>query len=280
MSPDLIDLNFFETWVQIHKLPIGYRNDTFVKNLTEKKVGKVTKVELDSMGMGNFVRVRVRLDVRKVLARFVSIVRGGARELYQMQYEKIPKFCGDCGLFGHSHLECGSGEHVEEDLKWGEFLKADWDTWHGRGMNSARGRGRGGARVGRGISDQRGRGYPMVPWRHNAPNMGYKPEDPDLKDTATSPGKEKDMDLDKGNLTNPLTKRGLILTDMDNVAIIRNEQSNINSMEIATDNNGFGSAKDATGLEEKDRNKRSKKDGANSPSLGSAGSLDGSARSQ
>jgi hypothetical protein len=25
MSPNLIDLNHFETWVQIHKLPIGYR---------------------------------------------------------------------------------------------------------------------------------------------------------------------------------------------------------------------------------------------------------------
>jgi hypothetical protein len=38
-----------------------------IKNLMEKKVGKVLKVETNVQGMGNFVRVKVRLDVRKVL---------------------------------------------------------------------------------------------------------------------------------------------------------------------------------------------------------------------
>ena len=62
--PEFIDLNYFATWIQIHKLPIGYRNETLIKNLTEKKVGKVIKVETDVHGMGNFARVRMRLDVR------------------------------------------------------------------------------------------------------------------------------------------------------------------------------------------------------------------------
>jgi hypothetical protein len=56
----------------------------------------------------------------------------------------MPRFCGACGYIGHSHLECGTGEHIEEELKWGEWLKVDWDTWHARGGPATRGGGRGG----------------------------------------------------------------------------------------------------------------------------------------
>jgi hypothetical protein len=150
-DPESIDLNSFAAWIQIHKLLVGYRNEVLIKNLTEKKVGKVISVETNVNGAGNFVRVRVKLDVRKPLARFVSISREAKREFYQVKFEKIPKFCGACGFLGHSHLECGSGEHDEDKLKWGDFLKADWDTWHGRGVGGNRGGGRGGAR-GRGRS--------------------------------------------------------------------------------------------------------------------------------
>jgi hypothetical protein len=102
---------------------VVYRNEALIKNLTERKVGQVLKVETDINGMGNFVRVKVRLDVRKVLARAVSISRNKEREIYLIQYEKIPKFCGACGYFGHSYLECGTCEHDEDKLKWGGFLE-------------------------------------------------------------------------------------------------------------------------------------------------------------
>ena len=83
-SPDLFDLNYFDTWIQIHKLPVGYRNESLIRNLTEKKVGKVLGVETDVKGMGNFVRVKVKLDVRKALARFVTVSRDKKREFYQI----------------------------------------------------------------------------------------------------------------------------------------------------------------------------------------------------
>jgi hypothetical protein len=79
--------------------------------------------------------------VRKVLARFATVVRGGQREFFQLKYEKFPKFRGACGFLGHSHLECGFGEHNEDDLKWGDWLKADCSTWHGHGAQINRGGG-------------------------------------------------------------------------------------------------------------------------------------------
>jgi hypothetical protein len=153
-----VELNKFDAWVQIHKLPIGYRDHALTKNLMEKKVGKVLTVETVILRVNHFVRIQVKFDVRKVLARFVKIVRGGQREFFQLKYENFPRFYGACGILGHSHLECGSGEHNEDDLKWGNWLKADWSTWQGRGIYINRGGGRYGQ--GRDTSGMgRGRGF-------------------------------------------------------------------------------------------------------------------------
>jgi ribosome-associated toxin RatA of RatAB toxin-antitoxin module len=64
---------------------------SLITNLVEKKVRKVTEVELDVKGAGNFVCAKVKVDVRQVLARFVSMSRGGQREIYQIKCEKMPK---------------------------------------------------------------------------------------------------------------------------------------------------------------------------------------------
>jgi hypothetical protein len=188
-------------------------------------VGQVVEIQTDVHGAGNFIRAKVKLDVRKVLERFVSMIREGKREVLLLKYEKMPRFCGSCGFIGHSYLECGSGEHREEDLKWGEWLKEDWDTWHGRGGLAGRGGGRGhrGGRFdgnrgrGREYSEEQdrntgGRGNSVNPsWRHNAlPLMNSGAIiDPSLKDTATSPFKVKDMDVDSEGNSIVGTKRNL-----------------------------------------------------------------------
>jgi hypothetical protein len=297
VDPESIDLNFFDTWIQIHKLPIGYRNEALIKNLTEKKVGKVIKVEKRVHGLGNFIRVRVRLDVRKIIARVVTISRNREREYYQVQYEKIPKFCGACGFFGHGHLECGTGEHEEDKLKWGDFLKADRETWFGRSFNFGPGGGRGTGRAGwdGGRSPGRGRGQgplttganrtPLgrvtgeeIDWRHNAlATLNGTAADGELDDTATSP--TKDMDMDKGSPSDSSAKRRLELhgkEDMDKDS--SDQQGNMQPSDMNTD--GSLPSDQLEPVDEKDRKKRTKKDGAISSSLGSAASLEESVRSQ
>jgi hypothetical protein len=138
LGPETIDQNYFITWMPIHKLPVGYKLKTMIKNQTERQVGKAVEVQTDVQGAGNFVRVRLRLDVRKPLARVISMSRSGQREIFEVKYEKMPRFCGACRLAGYTNLECGLGEYEEEKLKWGESLKADWGTWFGRGVGGMR----------------------------------------------------------------------------------------------------------------------------------------------
>jgi hypothetical protein len=101
----------------------------------------------------------VKLDVKKPLAHFVTVLRKAQGEFYQLKYEKMPKFCGACGLVGHTHLECGSGEYEEDMLKWGDFLKADWSSWKGQASGAARGGRSGHGGHGPSVADLgRGRG--------------------------------------------------------------------------------------------------------------------------
>jgi hypothetical protein len=294
-SPETIDLHTFETWIQIHKLPIGYRNETLIKNLTEKKVGKVKKVEFDVQGAGNFVQVRVVLDVRKVLARFVTVSHGGQREFYQIKYEKLPRFCGACGFMGHSHLECGSGEFEDDKLKWGDFLKADWETWHGRGRGAGSSRGGrrssgfGGGR-GRGREhDMAGRGrgqifpedHNKVSWRFNAlPNIeGTTSVEDEMDDTGTSPVK-KDMEIDPNLHSEALAKRRLELGEVEGYTEVHLDDILKFTPEHGMNVDGTDQKTLTMGNEKENERKRSKKDGANSSSLGSAASREESVRSQ
>jgi hypothetical protein len=64
-KPSSIELNTLLMWIQIHDLPDGYKG--MVKTL-EGKVGEYVSQEPPSTDfVGNFYRVRVRIDVRKQL---------------------------------------------------------------------------------------------------------------------------------------------------------------------------------------------------------------------
>lgn len=285
-SPDSVDLNFIDVWLQIHKLPDGYRSESLVKNLVEKKIGKVSEVETSLQGIGNFVRARVKIDVRKALVRFVSISRGGQREFYKFQFEKFPKFCGACGLLGHTHIECGTGEHDESKLKLGDFLKADRETWHGRrGFMGGRGESSGGRRSGRESSGRvRGRGD-WVDWRshpeQNSKGGNGSLADSELKDTATSPIKSGDITMTDININ---AKRRLEFgnseqpppTDVGNSATLMIMDGQPGNLE-----EGLDDLKDDNNLRGMENAKRQKSDSENSNTNSrSAGSFEGCRREQ
>ncbi|RCV30780.1 hypothetical protein SETIT_6G123000v2 [Setaria italica] len=179
-------------------IPLLYRMEAILQQLASK-VGEVLSVEMKvvATGAGDFHRARVK-------------------------YEKLSRFCSHCGKMGHTHLECGTREHEEEDMQFGVWMVAEEELWHpgacelltlnskalrggttsdhgGRGLRGGRAR-RGGARGGARESlwreeaasldsnDTRKTSVEMV-----GLNVGRVA---DLEDTASSPIKPEDSGVE------------------------------------------------------------------------------------
>jgi hypothetical protein len=68
-----------------------------------RNVGEAKEVQIKLLVgfVESFFRIKVKLDVDKKLSRFASITKDGKKEYYQVKYEKLPDFCGNCGMIGH-----------------------------------------------------------------------------------------------------------------------------------------------------------------------------------
>jgi hypothetical protein len=111
-------------------------------------VGKVEEVDVIEKGVewGEFLRVRIVLDLTKPLARGRMLKLPNRSVWVAFQYEKIPKFCYRCGIIRHGASGCQrdggrqlSGE--AKDNQFGAWLRAD-------SPNRRQGYGRGGRDAG------------------------------------------------------------------------------------------------------------------------------------
>nr|XP_020154581.1 uncharacterized protein LOC109751941 [Aegilops tauschii subsp. strangulata] len=152
-KPTLIELNKIEIWIQIHDLPDGFFPKVKALSAT---VEEFIFAEPKSQDFeGNFVRVRVRIDVTKPLKNDVSLVIRKKdtmeRVIFRVKYERLPDWCAVCGNLGHLFKECGDGIHPPKALVFKD-LKASWFRGPGRGPGEGSGSrgGRGRGRNGRG----------------------------------------------------------------------------------------------------------------------------------
>jgi sporulation protein YlmC with PRC-barrel domain len=130
MTGSLIQRIFFfngmHVWAQIHGISELYRKTEVVDDLA-RRIGKVKEVQMNPKPFfeGNYVRIRVRLEIAKPLMRFVSLsVTGIGRKRFAVKYEKIPYYCKQCGLLGHDHEECGDGVWEEKQFQYVEWMIA------------------------------------------------------------------------------------------------------------------------------------------------------------
>jgi hypothetical protein len=138
--PSMIELRTILMWIQIHDLPDGYKG--LVKTLAGK-VGKFVEQEVPLTDfVGNFYRLKVKIDVYKQLKSVVLIFQGGKRELFLVKYERLPDWCSVCGMLGHVSKEHADGVHdsASEIFK---NLHTDF-SWRLGARATGRGRGRGG----------------------------------------------------------------------------------------------------------------------------------------
>lgn len=62
---------------------------------------EVVKVDNDDVEWGNFLRMKILLDLKKPRARGRTVAINGAKYCILIQYEKLPRCCFKCGRIVH-----------------------------------------------------------------------------------------------------------------------------------------------------------------------------------
>ncbi|KAE8792158.1 hypothetical protein D1007_33313 [Hordeum vulgare] len=224
-DPDLVEEIPWLALARIHKLPDGYCRVDVVEKLLRSS-GEILEIRIAGNSRGDYIRVRVKHDVRKPLTKFVSIVKGKVRSVFAVRYEKLARFCKACGIIGHDHKECGNGVYAESDLKFGDYLYADPSGKFKSDREPSR-------------SDK---AAPESPAAKVPTDKGVAAVDRELKDTASSPVKKDTslaMEVDKSARKRLLVEQdeGVVHTQEGKMLLLTDgkEAANLDSPATSSD---------------------------------------------
>lgn len=114
--------------IQLHGLPFEYVS-TKVGGVIGSKIGELLKVDdrTEAGEQGQFIRVKVQLNINAPLKRGGNIVCGGGRKVWvDYKYERLQSFYFYCGRIDHVEPECHTRD---EDLREGHLRQARFGDW-------------------------------------------------------------------------------------------------------------------------------------------------------
>lgn len=266
-DPEKFEFIGLYVWAQIHGIPELYRKEGVVDDLA-RRVGKIKEVQMNPKLFfeGNYVRIRVLVEINKPLKRVVTLnVEGEGKKRLFIKYEKVPFFCKRCGLIGHNHEECGDGVWGTKDLQYGDFMLAV------RRLTTPFPEAR--PFAGRGRGSWPGRGAPQFTARKRNSLEADLDNADDLKDDATSPMKTAPSDVQ--NLVEEVTdaKRNLDFnSESTDAAMAQAPIESVNPVDIPPPPPPY--------MDPRDRSKLRKTTSSNSDLATSAASSEGDRRAQ
>jgi hypothetical protein len=107
IPPAQMDFEKVSFWTGMFNLPLSCMSAAMGHQIG-KSVGIVEDVETedDGVGWGTYLRVKIRLDIAKPLARGRVLKINGSDTWVAFQYERLPKFCYHCGVIKHGVAGC------------------------------------------------------------------------------------------------------------------------------------------------------------------------------
>ncbi|XP_075670183.1 uncharacterized protein LOC142639946 [Castanea sativa] len=126
-----ICFNTTRFWVQVHDLPPRHMIQEAMEALCQplgQIIPSLDKTEVDD---GNFMRVRVELDITKPLCRGRKVTFDEGKDGWVLfEYERLPTYYCWCGLLSHVGKDCdrwvrSKGTLASEDVQFGAWLKAE-----------------------------------------------------------------------------------------------------------------------------------------------------------
>ena len=117
-------------WVQVHNIPISYRSRSVAEDICDG-IGRVDRTtDISECECGNYIRVRVTIDVFQPLCRGRVIrLEDNEKVWVTFRYERLPNFCYWCGCLDHGDKECdlwiqSKGNLQKSSQQYGSWLRA------------------------------------------------------------------------------------------------------------------------------------------------------------
>ncbi|MBA0814505.1 hypothetical protein Gohar_020332 [Gossypium harknessii] len=110
-------------WVQVYNIPIGLFSDILAVQLGNF-LGNFLEHDVSVLGKGNrnYMRIRVQIDIRRLLKRRKKMSFGGKCSYVNFKYERLSLFYFYCGRLGHNDSFC------KERMNLGvETAEMGWD---------------------------------------------------------------------------------------------------------------------------------------------------------
>ncbi|KAL8167341.1 hypothetical protein V2J09_008840 [Rumex salicifolius] len=108
--PSKMTFDKSEFWVRIYDLPISMMNLNMTKKLGAS-LGEVSEIDEPNLVMcGRFIRIRVVVDLKKLLRRGIMVACGTRKIWAEVKYERLSNFCYTCGVLGQVDLDCDDEE--------------------------------------------------------------------------------------------------------------------------------------------------------------------------
>ncbi|XP_074265090.1 uncharacterized protein LOC141587508 [Silene latifolia] len=119
-------LYHFPIWSRVYDLPISERSSE--ANIRRIGASLGTFLEADSGSnceLNRAIRVRIIRDIRKPLQATIPITMKDNKVVhFDVKYERLPIFCYRCGVMRHEEKDCEHGPYEEDELHFGEWLRA------------------------------------------------------------------------------------------------------------------------------------------------------------
>jgi hypothetical protein len=124
-------------WIRMYNLPLACMGKE-IGHKIGSLVGHVEEVDVSEgeAGWGEFLRVRVMVDVSKPLARGQMLHLKEQSLWIAFKYEQLPRFCFHCGVIRHGKGGCSSVQNRtnpgnETDYPYGQWLRVSYPNRRG-----------------------------------------------------------------------------------------------------------------------------------------------------